>query len=150
MSRRAQLMLVPVLLTLVGCESYHALVPSPVLPLQATVDAGVAIEDLSEDPACDAQTTTVLERVRDVLATPWWLTWTLVAYEGSVAWGLVDFVGEPTARVDFEGRFRQIIRWLPLRFAGVPPWDARRLEPACPRSVERRDNPRLLAQRTGG
>ena len=95
--------------------------PTPLLPFQTAVNIAVAIEDQVEDPVCDALTTSPLESIADVLTSPWWVPWTIVAYEGALFWGLVDFVSDPTTQPDFAHRYQQIRQWVPISFAGVEP-----------------------------
>jgi hypothetical protein len=70
--------------------------PGPLGPLSMVTGAAVVIEDFLEDPACDAVETSILEMVHDVLSAPWNGLWQLVAFEGSLWWGLGDAVaGNP-------------------------------------------------------
>jgi hypothetical protein len=113
------------------------LTPTPLMPAQVAASLAVAIEDHYEDPACDAVTTSPLEAMADVLAAPWWVPWTILAFDGSLVWGLVDFIREPTQPVDFAHRFQQIREWVPIHFAGVePPLDGQTptVPPACSRA----------------
>jgi hypothetical protein len=46
---------------------------------------------------------------------------TVVSFEGSLVWGLVDVVSSPSQQPDFAQRFQQIRQWVPIHFAGVEP-----------------------------
>ena len=95
--------------------------PTPLLPAQVAVGIAVTVEDHLEDPACDAVRTSFLEAAHDVLTFPWTFLMTMVAYEGSLVWGLADAVSDPTKQPDFARRFQQIRQWVPISFAGVEP-----------------------------
>ena len=125
-----------ILVGLAGCSSVlHTVSPTPLLPYQVSVAGAVAIEDQFEDPLCDAQNTSPLEAISDVLAFPWTFLMTVVAFEGSLGWGLVDAVSDPTQRIDFAHRFEQIRQWVPVYFSGVElrlDGAQPQSEPSCP------------------
>jgi hypothetical protein len=109
--------------------------PTVALPVTAPVGAAVLIEDYFEDPACDAQETSVIEMISDVLSAPWNVLWQLVAFEGSVGWTILDSIsGKP---LNPESRYTDILAWTPARWSGVPPsLDGQRpiVPPACARA----------------
>lgn len=111
--------------------------PTPLLPAQVSASVAVAIEDHYEDPVCDAVTTSPIEAIADVLSFPWTFLMTVVAYQGSMVWGLADAVSDPTKQPDFAKRFQQIREWVPIHFAGVESaLDGRqsRAKPTCARA----------------
>jgi hypothetical protein len=101
--------------------------PSPLLPAQVAVSLAVLVEDLTEDPACAAQTTSWIEIADDVLSTPVTFLWSFVALQGAVWWTVVDGFSGDILQPDV--RFREIARWLPLRYSGQHPSDY--AQPAC-------------------
>jgi len=113
---------------LVGCT--HLPIPGPLYPLTVAAGGAVLLEDLFEDPACDAQETSVIERIADLLNAPMTVLWQLIAFEASVGWTVADAVAGNPLRP--EVRFEQILAWLPVRSAGVPPSLTPRPVEPCP------------------
>jgi hypothetical protein len=111
--------------------------PSPLMPAQVAASVAVVIEDHYEDPVCDLLQTSPIEAIADALAGPWNFLMTVVAFEGSLDWGLVDVVSNPSQQPDFAQRFQQIRQWVPIHFAGVePPLEGKQpiATPACART----------------
>lgn len=92
--------------------------PGPIAPMTAAAGGAVLLEDLLEDPACDAEQTSIIEAVADILNWPLTFLWQIIAFEGSVWWGVGSaLTGQSPS---FESKFNQIMDWLPIRYAGVP------------------------------
>jgi hypothetical protein len=91
------------------------------MPAQVAASVAVVIENHYEDPVCDVLQTSPIEAIADVLSFPWTFLKTMVAFEGSLIWGLVDVVLDPSQQPDFSQRFQQIREWVPIHFAGVEP-----------------------------
>jgi len=114
---------------LAACDAYHEVAPSPVFPLQAAVSAAVVVEDMYEDPECHAKPISFLENLSDVLATLWLMAWDVVAIQVAMWWSLYDAVTLSPAEMNPDARFREVIAWLPVHYAGIAPWEEQYRQP---------------------